>query len=558
MGRRNSPLHNPYRHSPLPNIYRRSPLPFSDYSEEDFEGELIALVEIDWSAGTAYYGFTEARTPLVDYEDVLENVGTIRRAVSLIYGQYTIGTVNIRLINRDRRFSILWSTETFRNKTVRIKLVNAELGLSRAVTLFTGNIINYTLTNGMLSLECRDKGFDKFRQPVTKTLFQTTVTNYANLPDIQDPMLVPVIYGWIGEPLTSLTGGLLPTYLVNPGNGGEWRYVCAQHLCKQISVAAAYLYTIQTSSSFRNNATYNSRTHSEFYFLTTQADATRPDEMEITCDIGGHTVDGTSGGALIGNPVSALRHFLETYGECATTEFDETLIAAAIAVALSQGYADVTQANHVLGMAIVDATMTFQNVIEKACESFAMSFYGTRDGKKAVFVDTDDAFPGADFFVDDENDILAGSMAVSSNRNVASEIQYNHSHRETGGHRGEFGPGGYFAKRPTYTITGEATLLGESLRTSINLWYARNNTTATEEIAKVYAEYFKSGAQFVSFELPIKFYRQADLNKYVGITHWQGVSATGGYAAKVGRIIGMDIAVSPRDFKIRLDTFVRA
>lgn len=536
-------------------------------------GQQVALVEIDWDAGTEYYSFTSVRSPSIDYLPYVTKVSPIKRQVSVYGGGLSLGTTTINLANTDRYFSQKLATASARGRKIRVKFVDLALGLSSAVVLFAGQITRWQLSAGELSLEARDTRFDElFYAKVSQTIPMVTKDLFPRMPDGQAPVLVPVIFGRIGFPWANSVSGALTAYLVDTSatsKGALYDYayvICIRETAHAngIPVTTAFRYggaTSGTSTFAGAPLTYGSYSVYVVTFSVDQRDTTRPDEPEITVNADGITETDNSSAPPILNPVRALEHFIDNYTSLDLADFDTDLQTTAKAVAVLNVYTSdngpsIAQAS--LGAAIADSEMTFRDVIEQFCESFAMTFFMTREGKLATFVQPFLSDPSPSFTVDDETDILKGSFSVRSNDEVASVLQFNHSFRWSFARRGDFVPGQYFERQPDYRIPGEKARLGnQDSRQSISMRFTRR-TTAALNAARAFAEYYRSDAQWIDFDLPIRFYRHVELNRYVGVTHWQGIAASGGYANVTARIIGVDIYVQPRSARIHLRAFRRA
>lgn len=557
--------------------FQHRPLPYAGAVPREDSGSLVALVEIDWSAGTEYYSFTSVRSPSVEYLPYVTRISPIKRQVSLFGGAMSFGNVNVSLVNTSRQFSIKWATTPIRGLSLRVKMVDLNLGYSSALTLFEGKIVSYELSGGTLNLTARSSNFDElFASQVSQTIPMVVKDYFGRLPDGQAPSLVPLIFGRVGGAWSSATGGSIVAFMIEDSGIGQgflydYVYVVAARPIASAyggggpSATTAFRYGGVTLGSYSLSSahTYNGVQFHCFAFSVDQRDTTRPDEPEITFNADGITETDSSIAAPILNPVRALEYLLDTYTSLDSGDFDSGLQTTATNTAStnllaedSHTYTSGVQAS--MGAAITDAQRTFREEIERFCESFAMSFYALRNGLLATFVMDFGAEPVADFSVDDETDILRNSLVIRNNPEVASVLQWNHSFRWSYAKRGDALPGQFFERQPDYVIPGEkAKIGGTDVRKSVNLWYTRR-TSAALNVIRSHAEFYKSEAQIAEFDLPVRFYRWAELNRYIGITHWQGISASGGYAGAVGRIVGLDYIVQPSSMKIHVRTFIRA
>ena len=575
--KRITPLyHSSWRVSPKRNTDRTSPLPYLGPTtglRED-TGQYIALVEIDWDAGTEYYSFVSVRSPSVDYLPYILDISPIRREVALT-GGLSSGECTVRLVNspvgQDRYFVKKLGSVSARGRKLRVRLVNIEDGYSGKLNVFEGKITGWTVSGGEVTVQARDNRFDEiFQSRISQTVPLINKFNFTGLPlygtgglGTTPLVLAPIVMGRFFDPLSaSLYGHLVPCYLVDtaasPGNAFVYVIGC-RPLTDQLNVPVFYRYGQVVAGTF-TTAAYNGTTYAVVTFATEQRSADRTNEIEITAWMNGITEDDGGSSTPILEPVRMLEYLLDTYTSLTTsTDFDTTLQTTAKAASTSQGYANEQSSPSGYGSAafgglIYDMDANWLGIIEKFASSFAMQLYSTRESKLATFVDTDDAV-SADFTVDDETDIIRGSFRVRSNDDVASVLDFHYLEVPNIIASSEHGE---FVFCPAYRIPGEKSRIGDyDVRKNINLSYVRNAHAATE-VVRVFSDYFSSKSQWIDFDLPIRHYRNVDLNKYIGITHWQGVSSAGGYAAVVARITGIEVHVQPTDLRVSVTAFKKA
>ncbi len=573
--RRDRPNEAP-RVRPLTSQFRKRPLPYYSPQTVDRQdtGEHIALVEIDWDTGTEYYSFTGIRSPGAYYDDLVTTIDPINREVALIGGALSASTATLKLYNRNRVFSQKWNNTPIRGRTVRIKFVSIPLGLASAITLFTGKITSYQLSNLEFSITATDTKFDEiFNNTIGQTIPIINGLNFNTLISGSPAVLVPVVVGYIGlsDPLAAAHGEGV-AYLVETTDSPGTAFVYVTGAQPQgvsgvntgAGVETFYTYGVLNGAGTRTTRTYNGKTYAVVTFTTEQRDATRPNEMEITGYVNGLLDNDTV--TQIFNPVRTLEFLLEKYTTIVAGDFDTVLEAASTANATTYGY-DVLGIStptysptsiSALRMALTDLNLKWVDVVEKLCESFGMQLYTTREGKLAVFLLTADNDPTPLFSVTDGDDILSGSMTISNNPNMASVLQYSHNFRYTAGQRGDpAGAGQLFLRNPDYVIPGEKKNIGNfDARVPVSLWY-NGSEIRSVDIARCYADYYRSGSQLLEFDLPISYFRKVEINRYVGVTHWQGVSASGGYNNVTARIYGVQIIVAPTTAHIHLKCFKR-
>lgn len=536
------PVEPPSQVLPVRPSFQKRPLPYKGLTSgsgagqaRDDAGEHVALIEIDFDEGTEYYSFDGVSAPDRHYKDYVTAIGPIHREISIYSGQVSIGNVRLAFANRHQFWSRKLRSQDFRGRDVRVKYVNVADGLGSALVLFEGQIVSWRLANGVLDLDCRDTRSDElFEQTLAQTVPMLRLSNFPLLPPGQVPVMAPLIMGRIanvtGETAADTPGGAAPTYL---GDDAAFVYIVAARPLGANPAAGTvtqiYVYLVVDTGAAITTVTINSHVYAAIDFASSQRSATRPNEMEVTGFFSGFTEDDNVASTPILNPVRALEYILDNYTALEPANFDSTLQTAAKTAASSQGYADdaTTLNPAVLGMILSDHKMTIREVVERFCESFGMSFYATRSGLLATIVHTDEPDTSSDFTVDDETDILSGSFSVESNPQIATIIQVNHAFRWTSGKPGDpMGSGMYFERQPDYVIAGAKTQLGGDydVRANVNLWFCRNTQKAME-VARSIGEFYKPNAEWIRFNLPLtKWWRHVDLNRYVGITHWQGPS----------------------------------
>ena len=576
--KRITPLyHSSWRVSPKRNTDRNSPLPYLGVTtglRED-TGQYIALVEIDWDAGTEYYSFVSVRTPSLEYLPYVLDISPIRREVALT-GGLSSGECTVRFVNspvgQDRYFVKKLGSVSARGRKLRVRLVNIEDGYSGALRVFEGKITGWTVSGGEVAIEARDNRFDEvFEGRLAQTVPLIDKFNFTGLPTYgvgglgtTPPVLAPIVMGRMFDPLSSsLYGYIVPCFLVDtaatPGNAFVYVIGC-RPLTSQLNTPVFYRYGVSTLSGTFTTAAYNGQTYAVVTFATEQRSADRTDELEITAWMNGITEDDGGSSVPILEPVRMLEYLLDTYTSLTTsTDFDTTLQTTAKTTSTNQGYATeqstpVGYGSCAFGGVIYDMDSTWLQIIENFCKSIAASLYSTREGKLATFVDVDDAV-AVDFSVDDETDIIRGSFSIRSNNDTASVLDFHYLEVPPIIASSEHGE---FAFCPSYRIPGEKSRIGGyDVRKNLQLPYIRNAHAATE-VVRVFADYYSSQSQWVDFDLPIRHYRNVDLNKYIGITHWQGISSAGGYDAIIARITGIEVHVQPTDLRVHVTAFKKA
>lgn len=542
------------------------------------QSAIVTLLEITWASGTEYYSFMGERSPSADYDDLIESIEPVSRETALWGAGMSAASLSGRLFNRDLKFSEkLFNETSWRGISVTLKLVTKADGLSSATTIIVGKLIKASISKGLFAFEAVDSRWsDLFAANISQSIPKLIPNIFPGLSPAQSPDIVPLIYGRV-QPITNAFGSfgavaakLVDTAGVSNGMSGNYVYaLCARNTAWNSGGT-------QALDTFRYNNSYSgSRIMQKFSsgvytftladFSVDQRDPTRPNESEITYGLDGITETDVETAPPILNAVRSLEHYLVNYIPLSLSDFDTSLQSAAKTEAVSRLYADdLVNDNYSpasLGAAIENGDLTQDQVIGMFCESFGFCLYSTKDGKLATFVLTDDNEPDATIAVDDENNILQGSLVASFNDDVASVLQFNHMFRWTFGQQGDRVPGQIFLRQPDYVIPGEKLLLDPSgsidIRNSISQYFVRK-TSAALSAARAVSECFRSKAQKIELDLPVRFFDQIELNSYCSVTAREAIGSAGGYAGAVGRIIGYTIAPGATDARIHLRLFRRA
>jgi hypothetical protein len=490
----------------------------------------VILVEIDWEFETRLYGFEGISTPAGWYKDRVLSIGTINREAPAIGSDLMISDCEIVFSNLDREFSTLKATRPFRNIPVRIKFGTTSTGYSGFTTIYSGRISNWRILNGTCVLTIRDFMFDQLNGALGGFL---NPTDFPTVPIDQftDQLeFCPIIYGSVTSTGTdgSNVGGT-PCYLST--SEAPFRYLVARHVCKSIMRVYRYGIVLDSSQYTVTTSIVNGITMQFINFATDQREEFRATEYEITADVQGITVDGSSAGVLIENPVSQIQHYLINYGGLTAADFDTDIVSTTEEKLVNErgAFSIIEQATHI-------------DILNRALHSFGLSSHITRNGRLALYKFTLDDLWNIDGInpITDENDIIRDTFAISSNDEFASRIQYNF--RNSWVHE-------YFERQPDLIDLDEEAAIGLDSRENINLWYVRDELTAqTQAIEQGY--YKRENLQFITFMLPIQHFEK-DLNELMRITHFQGIASNAtGYNAAVFRILGLTLTLNPQQMNI--------
>ncbi len=203
----------------------------------------LALVEIQFDTGWEYFSFEGVGTPSQYYEPYVLSIGSIERESPIWGGNFRTGDMDITFINYNQYFTKKKGGAApgkyFYNRPIRV-LYGAS-GLSAMTIIFTGRITKWRISeSGTFTISARDISYDRFNTHIHETMRVTTPDIFPFMPTGQEPRLVPVVYGNCDiDPSIDLDtydlGGPIPCYLIDEHTDGhKWRYVVAQHVCKDV------------------------------------------------------------------------------------------------------------------------------------------------------------------------------------------------------------------------------------------------------------------------------------------------------------------------------------
>ena len=531
------------RKSPRPSQYRTRPLPY-DFSTitRPTQSQFIVLVEIDWDSGTKGYSYQEERKPLLDYEPLVKSISQISRESPPTAQVVPVSNVRIVLFDSDSTLTKLKAAEPFYQRKVRVYAGDARYGFTGLSVVFTGRMQRVSFKNREVILYVRDTMYEQFRATLGDSLKVLVTSTFPNLPGGTESHLVPIVYGNCGlnptvdpPPTGYAGGGPVPCYRIDPSINSKWRYVVAQHLC--VSVDYVFVYGVLQSSGYLiDTAVYDGVTMTVINFDSDPMIAGREAELEITAAVQGISADGVT---LLENPLSVLKHFLNTYGSVLDTDLDLNLWTQATDLASDNGYKST--------FALVDRRLTLLDIIERHCESFLISFYTTKQSKYSVYlrISADSAGEVIAIAIDltDRIPIIKDSFQIDLNDDPISTLQYNFMYQWVKD---------YFERQPDYAIPNEAAKHIVVNRKSINLWHVRHVPTA-EGVVIQYGDLFRENTDYTTVDVTPDLFRSADLNRWTTLTHYQGIAASGdGFVNEQMRIVEMHIEPKPTSTLLRL------
>jgi hypothetical protein len=533
-----------------------------------------------------YKSFEGLRTPEIDYEQGLLNAGRVVRSIGPGSEPYSVGAWECEEYNLDGQYSILKYSYRFRGRKRYLRFARIADGLAQARQLFVGSLEDWNIdSRGRVTFQHKDAGIDRFKKTLRETIGSVNPITFPDLPSGQAETLINVIYGDMATNGGNMPGaGPIPCTLIDADAGGKWRYLVAGHVCKQVHTV--YKYGVVQSSGFTvTTAIYTGITMQVIDFDADPRDADRPNEVEVTVLAKGITDDGTSGGTLIENLVEQAQHFILNYGgSWVSGDFDAALWTASVDAADANMLEGVSAPYKGAWCITGDINQRVLDILNEITKSHLHYIWMTTENKIGSFLLTLSiaANPGAPAFEVSEREIVRNSFNVYGNRDVWSSIDYQRIFNYTlekfavtsnGSasipvqrtfpieHISRTFPLPHTSRTfgLAYDAGGTATLeLGDEDTPDapgkvVPLKYVADEDTAIS-IATVNAMLASEHVQFCEFELPAEYLLNAaaDLNRYVGVTHRQGISSTGGYSNAVFRIIKTEAEVMPKKKGLRL------
>ena len=128
---------------------------------------------------------------------------------------------------------------------------------------------------------------------------------------------------------------------------------------------------------------------------------------------------------------------------------------------------------------------------------------------------------------------------MTGTENVVSRIQYNHTYQFFLD---------FFENQPDYIDVEQQKNLGEDIRANSNLYWVRSGTVGLD-VARDKLSYMMESTQIAKFALPISSFNR-DLMDLIRLSHWQGISSTGGYNDVPARVVSIDVDLQPLDSKV--------
>ncbi len=516
--------------------------------------EFRPLVGLEFDGDTRLYGYEGQVGDATFYYPKVLNIGEITKEVPQMWGLYSISSCTITLDNSDKEFSILKDTSAFYGRVGWVAMCEPYYGEGSITRLFTGKIDSWVIQGNKISITLRDATGDRFLNSINQYATVLNTTDFPNLPAYQTPKLIPIAVGVQTRTTTTVGGddiavGVLPAYMVDPAIGQpKYQYAALGHSGSATGLDVFVYSILQTSGYNITTATIASGlfiTFINFDVDPRDFGTHSPDETEVTFSPSDSLItdsiipgNGTLPSIAISTSVTTAVQDLQTL----LYEFDIYDVEFGIdgnAWNAASSAIPITSE-----MAIVREDETIQTILSRHAETFLEWFYMTKDGLFAIT----SAFETAtsSITVSDSENIIRNSFAVSSNRTLASRLQYNYSYNHVGQ---------YFEKQPDLHDAGEETNLGQDIRDNRNLWYSRVDTPT--DIATKAMESMTENTQLVSFSLPIRYHAYIDVTKVVTLSHFEGIDSSGlGYDNVSVRILSVRFRPHPSESQIEVKGIV--
>jgi hypothetical protein len=507
---------------------RISPVPFHAVI---IGAGLVSVVEIQFVSGTRFYSYEGISAPEQWWKDAVISIGEFSREVAVLPGEARVSDASVVMDNSDLEFSKLKDTESFRNTKLVIRHGDSSLGAAGLTTVFTGEIANYNIGQGQCVFSVRDVTYDRFRENLSGAFNRT---DFPNMPQERVGQQIPIIMGHNTDVETPPTRGVVPAYLVDPAiNQSKYVYVLARHPCK--AILDVFHYETRLAEGTYEVATqvfgpYNC----QILRFISDMETGGGEGPAITCNVdGSYAYD-----LVIENPVSQFWHVLVQYLGILADELD-----------LQSFNAVFESLDGLKGAFVIDGSdIAKGEIIARFQTSFNLFLQPTRFGTFGFYtLKLDNEIPLANVTrFNDVEDIMAGTFMITSYPDPISRLIYQYSWQWALS---------FFSRRPHHIDDAEEVALRRDVRETIDLWYVRDDFTATDTALRRHG-YSKQDVQVIRFELPERFFG-LELNDHFLLTHREGIAADGdGYQEVRCRITALRHQLQPSSMKVAIDAVV--
>lgn len=373
--------------------------------------ELLAKIKLD--AGDRLVALIGTATATRFYDPRMLELGDIDRQISVQPGEFRTAEIELVLDNSDDTWSDIRTAEPLIGRTVEILLFDAAIGESDATVVAAGVISGWSADASTFTITAEDLSLSRLDQVIDDRINPTT---FPDLPDETPRELVPLVVGLVSSAGTGQSNtGALPCYLIDPAaTSAKYVYVACQREVK--AVDNVYLFGAVVGSGFTTHTrTYDGKTYTTIEFTADQRDATRSNELEISCDVDGITASGTSSGTRITNPARIWEQVL------LSTHFAAGDIGAASVTAAESTYAGRSITG---GFASIDKSETLRDIAEKFALSFNLTTLATRAGLIGMTAPEPGAAVSPSLVRVDESQIVRDSFSMRGSEELSAGADY--------------------------------------------------------------------------------------------------------------------------------------
>lgn len=475
-----------------------------------------ALIEIDFDSGTRYYSRNGVRAPHAFYRPLISSFGGMSRDIPVVPSDYRAAQVKMTFSNASGEFSRLRDSESWRNRPLRVRLGDPDVGWQDFTVAFVGRISNWSIDKETCSIDAVDAIQSRLGHPLD---FVIDGGFYHRLPDETPRALAPLVIGEVTAPL-----GAVPAYLVEPSvEIVPFRYIACQGVAKSIDEVYAYGALVDPGDySITNGLGPTGGAVTFIDFDSDQrvvGDATEP---HVSWNGSGQTDDGTSGGNAINNGAEQLERVLLLNG-FAADEIDSTKVAAA---------ADTLDQKQIRGAFVaVERGITVGDAVRLFAENYNLQIFATNDGKVGITapdptIDEDAELPELTAI----HDIVAGSFAVAGPQEVASTLVASYQYNWYSGE---------FLSTSLQTNPQQIGALGEDVATNSEHPFIRGSASM-REVAAIKMFFMREQRQIVTATTTAHWHKDLDIGDAVRITHFAGIGQSG-YASRIFRVVAIGL-----------------
>src|SRR5262245_2182182 len=493
----------------------------------------VSVVEIQFVSGTRFYSYEGISAPEQWWKDAVISIGEFSREVPVLPGEARVSDASIIMDNSDLEFSRLKETDPFRNVKLILRHGDVSLGAAGLTTVFTGEIANYNISQAQCVFSVRDVTYDRFREHLAGAF---TRTDFPNMPQERVSQHIPIIMGRNTDVETPSTRGVVPSYLVDPAiNQTKYIYVIARHPCKAVLEVFHYE-TLLAPGTYEVATQMFGVFNCQILRFTSDMETGGQSEFAIMCNVEGIAETGV----LIENPVSQFKHILLNYLGLLPEEIHEQSWEAC-----RLSFAD---GNKKGAFVIQGSDIPKEEIIARFQTSFNVFLQPTRFGTFGLYaLKLDNEIPLVNIAkFNDNDDIIQGSFSITGYPDPVSRLIYEYAWQWALS---------FFMRRPHHIDDAEQIALRRDVRETINLWYVRDDYTATTTAIRRH-QYSKQDIQIIRLELPERFFG-IELNDHFLLTHWEGIAADGGgYQDVRCRITALRHQLQPTSMKVMIDAVV--